>query len=158
MAKKKVIIKEKQEEKEITLDEELEKLEEPLEASEEEERARIFDGEGEYLPEEELTEIEKDLRDAESAEFEEEIELERLYTINLYKAFSKAPSRKRAKKAIRYIKEFLIQHMKAESEEWVYLDQALNERIWENGIRNPPRKLRVRTTRSIDGIVRVFLA
>ena len=40
----------------------------------------------------------------------------------------------------------------------VYISQELNERIWEKGNRNPPRKIRIRCTKSVDGVVRAYLA
>ena len=144
-------------EKEINLDdleEELAASEEPVEEieeieefsldeiSEEEEISEIF--EDEALEEEEVEEIE---------EPKEEIIDERIYIIPLAKA-RKGPRNKRAKKAIRYLKEFMTRHFKPES---LVITQEVNQAIWQRGIQKPPRKLKVRATKNIDGLVVVYL-
>lgn len=112
----------------------------------------------EELGEDELTQVEKDIREMEAEEFEEEIETERKYTINLYKeGVGTKPRQRRAKKAIIVLKEFIGRHMKAESPDSIYVHPEVNKKIWGRGIRKPPRKIKVRTTKSKDGIVRVFL-
>ena len=103
--------------------------------------------------EEEVTDIEREMA---GQEFEEEIQEERFYNIPLAKEFLKTPKWKRAKRAVKITREFLTRHMKPVGP--VYLSQELNERIWENGIKSPPRKLRVRVTKSVDGVVRAYLA
>ena len=105
---------------------------------------------------EESSELERELTDEEEA-FEEEIEEERFYTIPLAKEYMKAPKWKRSKKAVKALREFLSKHMK-EDKDYVFISQDLNELIWENGIKNPPRKVRVRVTKSVDGIVRAYPA
>jgi large subunit ribosomal protein L31e len=111
------------------------------EISEEEEISEIFE---EELPEEELEEI----------EVEEEIIDERIYTIPLAKA-RKGPRNKWAKKAVRYLRDYMTQHFKPE---FLVISQEVNEKIWERGIQKPPRKLKVRATKNIDGLVVVYLA
>jgi large subunit ribosomal protein L31e len=104
----------------------------------------------------ELSEVEQEIKKDED-EFEEEIQEERFYSVPLAKSgYMKSPRWKRAKKAITVLRAFLTQHMKPEGD--VYIAQELNERVWENGIKHPPRKLRVRVTKSVDGIVRAYLA
>ena len=144
-------------EKEINLDdleEELADSEEPVEEieeikefsldeiSEEEEISEIF--EEEALEGEEVEEIE---------EPKEEIIDERIYIIPLAKA-RKGPRNKRAKKAIRYLKEYMTRHFKPES---LIITQEVNQAIWQRGIQKPPRKLKVRATKNIDGLVVVYL-
>lgn len=141
-------------EKEINLDdleEELADSEEHVEEieefsldeiSEEEEISEIF--EEEALEEEEVEEIE---------EPKEEIIDERIYIIPLAKA-RKGPRNKRAKKAIRYLKEYMTRHFKPES---LVITQEVNQAIWQRGIQKPPRKLKVRATKNIDGLVVVYL-
>ena len=85
----------------------------------------------------------------------EEIQEERIYTVPLARGFMKAPKWKRSKKAVKVLREFVTRHMKPED---LYIDPEVNERIWENGIKNPPRKIQVRITKSEEGLVRVFLA
>lgn len=161
MAKKKK--KSKEESKEINLDdleselenaedieeeleEEIEEIEEFSleEASEQEEISEIFEEELEELKEEEeITEAPK-----------EEIIDERIYIVPLKKARN-GPRNKWAKKSIRFLKEYMERHFKPES---LVISQEVNEKIWERGIQKPPRKLKVRATKNIDGLVVVYLA
>ena len=106
------------------------------------------------VSEEELSEIEQEIKEAET-EFDEEIQEERYYVVPLARSFQRVPRWKRSKKAMIVLREFLVRHMKPEGD--VYIAQELNERVWENGIKNPPRKIRVRVTKSVDGIVRAYL-
>lgn len=103
------------------------------------------------------TEVEEELIGEEGEKFEEEIQEERFYNIPLAKyGWLKQPKWNRTKKAIKVIRDFLTQHMKPEGE--IYISQDLNERVWERGLQRPPRKIRVRVTKSVDGIVRAYLA
>jgi len=81
------------------------------------------------------------------------VEGERIYTIPL-RAVKKAPRWKRSKRAIALIREFLIRHTKAE---YLILDNALNEKIWERGSQKPPSRVRVRVTRQEEDTVRAEL-
>ena len=40
----------------------------------------------------------------------------------------------------------------------IRIDPSVNEAIWARGIKNPPRKIRVKMTKDGDGIVTVELA
>lgn len=71
---------------------------------------------------------------------------ERIYTIPLIKAKS-VPRIKRAKRAIKEIKEFLAKHMKVEE---VKIDSSLNELVWERGIKKIPSKVRVKAVKMED--------
>ncbi len=64
---------------------------------------------------------------------------EKVYTIPLRDAW-KGPCKKRAKKCLYVIREFVKRHMKTEK---VKVGTALNHEIWACGIKNPPRKLKV---------------
>ena len=86
-------------------------------------------------------------------EEQERVEGERIYTIPL-RAVKKAPRWKRSKRAIALIREFLIRHTKAE---YLILDNALNEKIWERGSQKPPSRVRVRVTRQEEDTVRAEL-
>ncbi|MFX1523211.1 MAG: 50S ribosomal protein L31e [Promethearchaeota archaeon] len=125
-------------------EEEIEEIEEFSldEISEEEEISEIFEEEAEEI--EEVEELAP----------EEEIIDERIYIIPLAKA-RKGPRNKWAKKSIRYLREFMDRHFKPES---LVISQEVNERIWERGIQKPPRKLKVRVTKNIDGLCVVYLA
>jgi large subunit ribosomal protein L31e len=97
---------------------------------------------------------------------EEEIVEERIYTIPLGKAWI-GPPRKRAPRAMRIIKSFLIKHMKLEKKvegeeeetpKKLIITNEVNERIWSRGIEKPPRKVRVRAAKDKEGNVTVYLA
>jgi large subunit ribosomal protein L31e len=105
---------------------------------------------------EETSDIEKEVLASEE-EIEEEIQEERIYTVPLAKEFMKTKNWKKTKKAVKALKQFVIRHMKPEAE-LVYLSQEINERLWENGIKNPPRKIRIRAVKTVEGLVRVYLA
>ncbi|MHA1584065.1 MAG: 50S ribosomal protein L31e [Promethearchaeota archaeon] len=143
MAKKKIIKKVK-------------KVEEPLAKEVKEEVVEAFDmDEAPEGEETELSELEQEISDEES-EFEEEIQEERFYVVPLAKGFRKGPKWNASKKAMKTLQEFLRRHMKPEGE--VFVSMELNQRVWENGIKNPPRRVRIRVTKSVDGIVRAYLA
>ncbi|TBR11437.1 MAG: 50S ribosomal protein L31 [Candidatus Nitrosotenuis sp.] len=78
-------------------------------------------------------------------------EAERVYTINLGKVWL-SPNNQRAKRAINMIKEFAEHHMKTEQ---IKIDQELSQQVWKRGIRSPPRKIRVRMSKTEDGYVMV---
>jgi large subunit ribosomal protein L31e len=104
----------------------------------------------------------------EKKEKEEEIVEERIYTVPLSKAWI-MPPRKRAPRAMRMLRSFMVKHMKleahkeAEGEEEeepknLVISNEVNERIWGRGIEKPPRKIRVRAAVDKDGNVTVYLA
>ena len=146
----------KKKSKEISLDD----LEEELADVEEEEIEEIDEfGLDDISEGEEVSEVfEEELEDLEELEEEkppeEEIIDERIYTIPLAKARN-GPRNKRAKKAIRYLREFMERHFKPES---LVISQEVNEKIWSRGIQKPPRKIKIRATKNIDGLVVCYLA
>jgi large subunit ribosomal protein L31e len=147
MAKKKA--------KEISLDELEEELSEDK-SSDEIEEIEEFDIE-EATEEDAVSEVfEEELEEFEEEEEEvkEEIIDERIYTVPLAKA-RRGPRNKWAKKSIRYLKEFMERHFKPET---LVISQEVNEAIWKRGIQKPPRKLKVRATKNIDGLVVVYLS
>ncbi|MFX1562269.1 MAG: 50S ribosomal protein L31e [Promethearchaeota archaeon] len=93
---------------------------------------------------------------AEVPEAAEEIVVERLYTIPLGKAYN-AVRKKRTKRAVRLVHDFIIRHMKIEDESDLSLDTSLNEFLWLRGIEKPPRRVRVRVTKDKDGFVKAYL-
>ncbi|MCK4688371.1 MAG: 60S ribosomal protein L31 [Candidatus Lokiarchaeota archaeon] len=129
-------------EEESESDEEIEEIEEFSldEISEEEEISKIFEEEIEVIEEEEVP--------------KEEIIDERIYIVPLAIA-RRGPRNKRAKKAIRYLREYITRHFKPES---LVISQEVNEKIWERSIQKPPRKLKVRVTKNIDGLCVIYLA
>ncbi|MDR0523668.1 MAG: 50S ribosomal protein L31e [Candidatus Methanoplasma sp.] len=81
---------------------------------------------------------------------------ERIITVPL-RATKQAPRTKRAARAIKEIRAQIARHMKADAES-VWIDASLNEKVWENGIRNPPSKVTVKAVKFDDGLVEVSLA
>lgn len=82
--------------------------------------------------------------------------VEREYTIPLRAQVMKVPRYKRAKKAIRTIREFLVKHMQIRDRdlEKIKLDKYLNQMIWSRGIKTPPHKIKVKAIKEGE-IVRV---
>jgi len=80
-------------------------------------------------------------------------ELERVYTINLGKVLL-SQSQHRAVRAINMIKEFARHHMKVET---VKIEEELAHLIWSKGVRSPPRKVRVRMSKTDDGFILVSI-
>jgi len=78
-------------------------------------------------------------------------ELERVYTINLGKVLL-SQSQHRAVRAINMIKEFARHHMKVET---IKIEEELAHQIWARGVRSPPRKIRVRMSKTDEGYVLV---
>lgn len=78
-------------------------------------------------------------------------ELERVYTINLGKVLL-SPDNIRAKRAINMVREFARHHMKVED---IKIEESLAHHIWSRGIKHPPRKIRVRMTKTDEGFVLV---
>ena len=100
----------------------------------------------------------------EKDEADEDILEERFYTIPLGKAWI-STRKKRAPRAIRIVKSFIIKHMKVRTEadeeedaERLVIDNEVNEKLWSRGIEKPPRKIRVRVIKNKEGVVTVLLA
>ena len=152
-------------------------MEEPVDVAEEEEKEteeteEVLDS---GVPEEEDEELEEELEEEEEfveakkrslrkKEDEEDIVEERFYTIPLRKAWI-SPRKKRAPRAGRIVKSFVLKHMKVRTEaegeeeaERLVIDNEVNEKLWSRGIEKPPRKIRVRVVKDKEGVVTVFLA
>ena len=78
-------------------------------------------------------------------------ELERVYTINLGKV-KLSQSQHRATRAINMIREFARHHMKVET---IKIEEDLAREVWARGARSPPRKVRVRMTKTEEGYILV---
>ncbi len=78
-------------------------------------------------------------------------EIERTYVIPLRNAY-RAPLTKRAKVAMRIVREFLKRHAKAEI---IRISPALNNLVWSRGISRPPRKLQVKVKVTTEDGVKV---
>lgn len=68
----------------------------------------------------------------------------REYTIHLHKHVHGKAFKKRAPKAIKAVREFARKTMGTTD---VRLDTQLNKEVWKDGVRNVPRRLRVRLAR-----------
>ncbi len=87
---------------------------------------------------------------AKKTETKQKVILKRTYNVPLRREFQKAPKYKRAKKAVKALREFLVRHMKSED---VKIGKFANMNIWENGIRNPPHHLKVEASKYDNGMV-----
>ncbi|MGW8182192.1 MAG: 50S ribosomal protein L31e [bacterium] len=81
-------------------------------------------------------------------------ELERIYTVPLGRAWI-AQKFRRAEKAMFVLRQFTERHMKPTE---VIIDPSGKGAVWARGIKNPPRKIRVKMTKDSDGVVTVTLA
>ena len=80
-------------------------------------------------------------------------DVERVYTVNLGKVLL-SPDNQRAKRAVNMIKEFARHHMKIEQ---IKLEEDVSHLLWSKGIKHPPRKIRVRMTKTDEGYVLVSI-
>lgn len=82
--------------------------------------------------------------------------LEREYTIPLRHRWSIVPTYKRANKAVKTIREFLVRHMKIRDRDLskIKIEKSINEMIWMRGIKHPPARIKVKAIKEGD-IVRV---
>jgi large subunit ribosomal protein L31e len=160
----------------VVAEEELEKEElEETEETEESLDSEVPEEEDEELDDEELEELDLEEEDEEEFveakkrrkeedEVDEDIVEERFYTIPLSKAWI-VPRKKRAPKAARIVRSFVLKHMKVRTEaegeeepERLVIDNEVNEKLWSRGIEKPPRKIKVRVVKDKDGVITVLLA
>ena len=85
----------------------------------------------------------------------EEIVEERIYTIPFYPKLNSVPRKQRTPRALRLLSEFVVRHMKASK---VWVSPEVNEKMWTRGIEKPPRKIEVRLSKDVEGVVEVYLA
>ena len=67
--------------------------------------------------------------------------IETIYTVPFFPKLNNTPRYKRAPRAIKLLKEYIIKHTKAD---FVVITNELNEYMWKRGIEKPPRKITVR--------------
>ena len=104
---------------------------------------------------EEKEKEEKEEKKEEKEELEDFVVVEeRVYTVPLVKA-RVGRGYRRAKRAVKVLRDFISKHMKSDD---VKIMAEVNEEIWKNGIRNPPRRIRVKALRNEENQVRVYLA
>jgi large subunit ribosomal protein L31e len=160
----------------VVAEEELEKEElEETEETEESLDSEVPEEEDEELDDEELEDLDLEEEDEEEFveakkrrkeedEVDEDIVEERFYTIPLSKVWI-VPRKKRAPKAARMVRSFVLKHMKVRTEaegeeepERLVIDNEVNERLWSRGIEKPPRKIKVRVVKDKEGVITVLLA
>ena len=66
------------------------------------------------------------------------------YTVNLHKRCHKIQFKKKAPRAVKVIRDFARKNMLTDD---VRIDNSLNNFLWSRGIRNIPRRVRVRLNR-----------
>ncbi len=81
-------------------------------------------------------------------------EIEKIYVIPLKKKGFK--SSRSAPTAVKRVKSYLTKHMKVE-EENIWIDDSLNNSIWEKGKYNMASKIRVKAVKFEDGVVEAYL-
>lgn len=82
------------------------------------------------------------------------IVLERNYNVPLRKEYLKAPRYKRTNRAVKALKQFLTRHMKSED---IKIGKHLNQKMWKNGIKNPPHHINITAIKDENGVVRAEL-
>jgi len=92
-------------------------------------------------------------------ETEPKIILERTYIIPLRRQWLKVPEYKRANKAVKAIKQFIVRHMKVYDRDTrkVKIDIILNNELRFRGMRKPPAKIKIKARKFDNGIVKVEL-
>lgn len=90
---------------------------------------------------------------------ERKIVLEREYIIPLRDSWLRAQKYKRGKRAVKAIREFLVQHMKIYDRDLrkIRVDILLNNEIRFRGMRHPPSQIKVKAIKYEDGFVDVKL-
>jgi len=78
--------------------------------------------------------------------------LKRSYNVPLRREWLKVPRHKRAKKAMKALKQFLVRHMKGE-QEMIRIGPYLNEYVWKDGMKNPPHHVKINTEKDEEGLV-----
>ena len=150
VSKKQVVEKESSEEKKMETQEN--KVEEKPEIKTEEVKKESVESEVKKN-------IEEPVKKQDKKNQEEKPELEREYVVPVRKRILKVPRYKRAKRAVKTVKEFLAKHMKVEDRDTrkVKIDKYLNEEIWFRGIKKPLTKIKVKA-KKINGVVYAELA
>jgi len=77
--------------------------------------------------------------------------MERAYTIPFRVVYNRAARKERAKRAMKYVREFIASHMKSDPES-VKIHTSVNMVVWQRGAEKPPRKLRVVAIKEGDNI------
>ena len=79
--------------------------------------------------------------------------LERIYTIPLGDIYD-IVRQKRGKRAVKFVREFAVHHMKAAEGK---ISAGVNDLILRDGIQKPPRRIKVRIVKGDDQVAKVWL-
>ena len=79
--------------------------------------------------------------------------LERIYTIPLG-AMYEIVRQKRGKRAVKFMKEFALRHMKASA---VKMSEGTNSLVLRDGIQKPPRRIKVRIVKDDKNTAKIWL-
>ena len=79
--------------------------------------------------------------------------LERIYTIPLGDIYD-VVRQKRGKRAVKFVREFAVRHMKAAEAK---ISAGVNDLILRDGIQKPPRRIKVRIVKGDDAVAKVWL-
>ncbi|MFA7707529.1 MAG: hypothetical protein WCX73_01135 [Candidatus Pacearchaeota archaeon] len=92
-------------------------------------------------------------------ETEPKVMLEREYIVPLRKGWLKVPKYKRANKALKTLKEFMVRHMGVYDRDLrkIKVSELINNAIRARGMYNPLAKIKVKAKKYDNGIVRVEL-
>ena len=90
---------------------------------------------------------------------ENKILFEREYVVPLRREWLKVPKYRRAKKAVRALKEFMVKNMKVYDRDLrkIKVDMHLNNELKFRGVRKPWHKIKVKAVKYEDGTVGVTL-
>ena len=81
--------------------------------------------------------------------------LERVYNVPLRREYMKVASWRRAKKAVKALRQFIAKHMKSDD---ISLGRYVNKELWKHGIKNPPHHVKISAKKDDKGKVIVELA
>jgi len=92
-------------------------------------------------------------------EIEPKIILEREYIVPLRKGWLKVPKYKRANKAVKTLKEFIVRHMKVYDRDLrkIKIDELVNNQLRFRGMYKPLAKIKIKAKKYDNDIVRVEL-
>ncbi len=123
--------------------------EEEFEETEAEELMEEEALEEEEVEEEAAEEVEEETEEVEYEWLPEDVEVveERVYTVPLWKVLRYKKGLHRAKRAAKFLRDFISRHMKNPN---VKISPEVNEVIWSRGIRNPPRRIKVKVVRTSE--------
>lgn len=93
------------------------------------------------------------------ADKERKVIIEREYIVPLRREFHKVPDYRKAEKAVKALKEFMVQHMKIYDRDLrkIRIDVLLNNEIRFRGMKKPLHKIKVKAIKYDDGLVEVKL-